>query len=189
MDNITLENLDFKKLLPEFMKKDITDMVLAEMVNNMMKMAVPDIEKLRIWDKIDELSEKQLDDLADYLNIGWYLYDASVDKKRLIIKSARKVHRHLGTVGAMEYVLSIYFEEAKVINWSKYGGKVRHYKIETYNQDIKTLKEEDFLRIIKKVGRVAAVLDEIVVYSTSSMNLNNVMRQQTASFETNEIVY
>ena len=104
MENITIKDADFAKILPEFMKNDITDMALAEMVNFVMEKIYPRIIKLSIWNQLENMDETELDQLADYLSISWYWYGATIEQKRKIIKDDRKVHRHLGTVWALQYV-------------------------------------------------------------------------------------
>ncbi|MGN9019898.1 phage tail protein [Lachnospiraceae bacterium HCP1S3_A10] len=189
MENITINDADFAKILPEFMKNDITDMALAEMVNFVMEKIYPRIIKLSIWNQLENMDETELDQLADYLAISWYWYGATIEQKRQIIKDARKVHRHLGTVWALQYVLTIYFGEAKIIEWPDYGGDYGHFKIETYNQDAINEKAEEFLKIVNLIKRTSATLDEIVVYASSSMDNYYIIKPHTTDFVTTEIAF
>ena len=189
MENITIKDADFAKILPEFMKNDITDMALAEMVNFVMEKIYPRIIKLSIWNQLENMDETELDQLADYLAISWYWYGATIGQKRQIIKDARKVHRHLGTVWALQYVLTIYFGEAKIIEWPDYGGDYGHFKIETYNQEAINEKAEEFLKIVNLLKRTSATLDEIVVYASSTMDDYYIIKPHTADFVTTEIEY
>lgn len=186
---ITIENLDFKQLLPSFMGTDVTDMVLAETVNYVIKQIYPQILKLRIWNQLEQMDEGELDNLADYLSISWYWHKATIKQKRMIIKDARKVHRHIGTVWALQYVLNIYFGEAKIIEWPDYGGAYGHFKIETYNQDAINKKAEEFLKIVNIVKRTSATLDEIVVYASGEMDNYYTIKPHTADFVSTEIEY
>lgn len=189
MKNITIKDADFAKILPEFMKNDITDMALAEMVNFAMKKIYPRIIKLSIWNQLENMDETELDQLADYLSVSWYWYGATIGQKRQIIKDARKVHRHLGTVWALQYVLTIYFSEAKIIEWPDYGGDYGHFKIETYNQEAINEKAEEFLKIVNLLKRTSATLDEIIVYASSTLDDYYIIKPHTADFVTTEIEY
>lgn len=189
MKNITIKDADFAKILPEFMKNDITDMALAEMVNFAMKKIYPRIIKLSIWNQLENMDETELDQLAGYLSVSWYWYGATIGQKRQLIKDARKVHRHLGTVWALQYVLTIYFGEAKIIEWPDYGGDYGHFKTETYNQEAINEKAEEFLKIVNLLKRTSATLDEIVVYASSTMDDYYIIKPHTADFVTTEIEY
>lgn len=161
MENITIENSDFSQLLPSFMKNDITDMVLAEMVNYVMERIYPRIIKLSIWNQTEHMDEGELDELADYLAISWYWHGAIITQKRQIIKDARKVHRHLGTVWALQYVLKIYIGNVKIVEWPSYNGDYGHFKIEADGLEAINKNIEEFVKIINLLKRTSATLDLI----------------------------
>lgn len=181
MDNITLENCDFKKLLPLWMRLDQTDASLAESMDTTTSEIINKTSMLSKWNDIDELPEERLDELAWELNISWYRYDASLKQKRNIIKNAKRVHRKMGTKWAIEQVLTCYFDESIILEWWQYGGEPGHFKIQTVNTATVNEDAEMFLAILDNVKRYSQVLDAIEVVSSSSLEVEYIIRPRTVN--------
>lgn len=167
---MTLETCLFKKLLPVFMRKDGANSAFSNYVDRFAH-EILDMSKLySVWNKIDDLTEEQLDELAWEKNITWYLYDANVEMKRQIIKGADEIKRHLGTKWALEQVVNIYFGSGEVKEWYEYsGGEPLHFKIRTTNTE--TIDEEAirFLKVVNTVKRQSAVLDVIEIIEAGQL--------------------
>lgn len=179
MDNISLESCDFKKLLPLWMREDATDASLAEFIDEVVKDLMERTKTMSKWGWTDYMTEEQLDKMAWEQNIVWYKYDASIKQKRDIVKNALKIHRKLGTKWAIEQVLTIYFSDAKILEWFEYGGIPGHFKIRTFNTETVDTDAEKFLKILNEVKRAGQVLDEIEVLSSSSMSVEYVITPRT----------
>ena len=164
-----LVNCVSSKLLPLFMRKDDFNRTLCQCIDEIVKELYALIQsKLRFWDTFDNMTEEQLDECADEFGIYWYKYDANIEQKRSIVKCARQVKRKLGTVWAVEYVLSIYFDTSDVIEYWKYGGEKRHFKVQVYNSETVNQDAEAFLKILNRIKRKAAILDYIEVMDIST---------------------
>ena len=61
---MNLSNLEFIKLLPQFMRNDPAVQGLAAGIDSIIPQLAAEIEKLSTWDRIDTLSEAELDELA-----------------------------------------------------------------------------------------------------------------------------
>ena len=96
-----LSNLDFLRLLPQFMRDDGAVKGLAVGINKLIPTLTASIERLSTWDHIDNLSESELDALAWELNILWYDTRASIDVKREVVRNSYKLYQHLGTKWAV----------------------------------------------------------------------------------------
>ena len=96
-----LSNLDFLRLLPQFMRDDGAVKGLAVGINKLIPTLTASIERLSTWDHIDNLSESELDALAWELNILWYDTRASIDVKREVVRNSDKLYQHLGTKWAV----------------------------------------------------------------------------------------
>lgn len=164
-----LSNLEFIKLLPQFMRNDDAVRGLAAGIDSIIPQLAADIEKLSTWDHIDELNEAELDDLAWELNIPWYNTNANIEIKRDLIKNSEKVHQHLGTKWAVENVVSSYFGEGHVEEWFEYGGEPGCFRIYTPNPSVVNEKLEDFMNILGKVKRASAKLDGIIITLAAEM--------------------
>lgn len=111
------------ELLPAFMQKDEADIALSKAVDELFKDPGSRAEQLRIWDKIDELPEAILDELAWELNIDWYKTSWNITQKRATIKNARLIKSHRGTNYAVEKLIESYLGIAKMYEWWEFNGK------------------------------------------------------------------
>lgn len=188
MENVTLDKLDFKSLLPSWMQNEKDDASLADSVTLQIPTIAEKIASLSKWDRVNQMEEDELDAMAYELNITWYRYSASLAKKREIVKNARKIHRKLGTKWALEYILTIYFDDAKVLEWFDYNGVEGHFKVETYNTATVDEDAEDFLRILDSVKKYSQILDAIEVTDTSSGVIDHVIVPHTGTAEKGIII-
>lgn len=162
MNNIKLDSIDFKQLLPGWMRKDATDGSLAESVSSYTHDMATSMVTLEKWTDaaVDAMSERYLDLLAQELNVTWYLYDAPIDQKRAIIKQARRTHWKIGTKWAIEQVLAIYFTSAGVLEWFDYDGESGHFKIVTEYPELYQ-NDETFIKVLNSVKRASQHLDGV----------------------------
>ena len=160
-----LSDLEFIKLLPEFMRDDSAIKGLASGVDVIIAGILPSIERLTTWDHIDELSEAELDELAWELNISWYSPGASIAVKRDLIKNSDRVHMILGTKAAVENVINSYFGDGYISEWFEYGGEPGHFKVISVNPSISGDNLTGFLSILDKVKRASAKLDSVSTVS------------------------
>ena len=85
MENITLSNCDFKKLLPLWMREDDTDKSLAESTDIVAREFASRAAGLSKWTDIKNMTEEQLDELAWELNVSWYQYNANIRQNRTLM--------------------------------------------------------------------------------------------------------
>lgn len=81
-----LDTLEFIKLLPDFMKDDGCIKALSESIDEIFRPVAQDLKKLSDWDRIDSMTESELDELAWECDISWYDKTADIDTKRNICK-------------------------------------------------------------------------------------------------------
>lgn len=166
-----LDTLEFLRLLPMFMREDLAVKGLASAID----MIIPDLEnsvkRLTTWDKIEELSEDELDALAWELNIMWYDKSANIDTKRDLILNSDKVYRHLGTKWAVENVIQSYFGDGYVKEWNEYDGDPGHFRVYSTNPTLNDERLTEFLNILSKIKRHSAELDSVVITLSGSMVL------------------
>ena len=142
-----IEELEFIRLLPDFMKKDDADKAFAEAVSIIVKELDAKIKLYSTWDKIDSMSTKELDMLAEELDVVWYDKNASKSVKRELIKQSDMIHAKLGTNWACLQVIEKYFGESKIEEWFDYDGQPGHFRITTLDQSIQNTKMNQFLEI------------------------------------------
>lgn len=110
-----ISELDFLHLLPAFMRDDEAVIALSGAVDKLF--GDLHVDTLSTWDRIDELTDAECDDLAWELDIDWYEDSLGIAEKRETIKLAQQIKRKRGTKWAVERVLSLYLGEGGVIEW------------------------------------------------------------------------
>lgn len=134
--SMKLENVEIVKLLPPWMRQDEANAALSRSASSLFQDPAKRIKQLRIWDKIDELDDEMLDELAWELNIDWYSSAMEISKKRATIKVAHLIMEKRGTKWAVEQLISAYFGTGYVKEWFEYGGDPYMFRVLTTNPDI-----------------------------------------------------
>lgn len=166
-----LTDLDFIRLLPQFMRNDDAVKGLAAGIGSIVPVLASSIEKLSTWDSIDDLTEEELDALAWELNVLWYDTGANIDVKRELIKNSDLVYKRLGTKWAVENVIKTYFGEGYIAEWFEYEGSPGHFRVYSSNPSLSNEKLNEFLNLLSKVKRATAKLDGIYITLTGAMPL------------------
>lgn len=167
-----LSNLEFIKLLPQFMRDDTAVQGLAAGIDSIVPGLAEALKRLSTWDHIDHLSESELDELAWELNILWYEKSANIDTKRDVIKNSDMVYQHLGTKWAVENVIKSYFGDGYIKEWFEYDGEPGHFTVYSSNPSLNDERFTEFLMLLDKVKRASAKLDEVVITLAGQMNLS-----------------
>lgn len=158
-----LKDLETSRLLPTWMRGDEVDLALAHGVDEAMRSAAPDLDLLGIWDALDALPEAYLDELAWALDIRWYDSGAPIETKRGLVANSDQVHRKLGTVAAVESVVSDYFGVGRVREWPEYGGLPHHFKVFTTDPSAVNENLVRFLDLLRKIKRLSSVFDGVQI--------------------------
>lgn len=179
-----LEQIDLVKLLPEFMRGDRANRGLAAGANIVLRDVATKAKLLTVWNRIDNMTDEQLDELAWELNVEWYKSTADIQTKRAIIKSSDKVHAKLGTKWAVEQIITDYFGSGAVREWWEYGGEPYHFKVFSTNPGLVNEHHEEFLAMLEVVKRKSAWLDAVIISLTGEMNIFAGVATHDLTFET-----
>ena len=94
MGGMKVSNMDFIKLLPAFMQDDEAAIALSKAVNKLIGEPGKRLATIRTWDKVDELTEAECNEMAWELDIDWYDSEGmSLTEKRNTIKLAQQIKR------------------------------------------------------------------------------------------------
>lgn len=184
---MTLNTLEFLRLLPRFMTDDLAVKALAGGIDELAPEIANACGILTTWDKINELSEEELDELAWELNILWYDTGANVQTKRELILNSDKVYKHLGTKWAVENVINTYFGDGYLREWFEYEGNPGYFRVYSTNPTVNNERLTEFLNILEKVKRHSAILEGIYITLTGEMKLSAGCQVHDTSFETHKI--
>lgn len=178
-----LKDIEFIRLLPQFMRDDDAVRGLAAGIDAIIPSLSASIETLSTWDHIDDLSEAELDDLAWELNILWYDLSAPIAVKRDLVKNSDKVWKHIGTKWAVENVIMTYFGEGHIEEWFEYGGEPGRFRIVAKNPSLAEETLLQFMNILNKVKRASAKLDGISIVLDGELNLSAGVAYHETGFE------
>ena len=166
-----LSDIEFIRLLPQFMREDEAVKGLAAAIDEIVPQLAASIALLPTWDCIDYLPESELDSLAEELNILWYNTGADIAAKRDIIKNSDKVYAHLGTKWAVESVIHSYFGDGYIEEWYEYGGDPGTFRVYSANPTLNNERLNEFLNLLEKVKRASAKLDSITITLSGELAL------------------
>lgn len=159
-----LDTLEFIKLLPDFMQNDGCIKALSASVDEIFRPAAQSLKKLSDWDRIDDMTESELDELAWECNITWYDKSADIEIKRNLCKNSDKIFMTRATVAAVEEVLSAYFSNATIReHFERDNGRPHYFKVETSDVSSYTDKLNLFLSVLEKTKRKSQWLETIVL--------------------------
>lgn len=158
-----LSDIEFIKLLPQFMRNDDAVRGLAAGIDQIVPKLAGSISLLPTWNSIDYLSSDQLDELAWELNIPWYDTTATLDIKRDVIRNSDKVYKHIGTKWAVENIIKTYFGDGYIMEWFEYEGEPGHFQVYSSNPSLNNERLTEFLDLLNKTKRASAKLDGITI--------------------------
>lgn len=166
-----LRNMEFERLLPQFMRGDLAVLGLSHGLDKIVRPESDRFKMLSTWDQIDNLSEEELDALSWELNTLWYDKDADIRVKRDLLKNSDKVYMHLGTKWAVENVISAVFGEGYIKEWFEYDGTPGYFRVYSTNPNITDSLLTKFMSILNKVKRHSSKLEGIFITLTGEMHL------------------
>ena len=171
-----LNETEMVKLLPAWMQEDGSDKGIATGCDIISRDAYARLKLLSRWDKIDQLSDAELDEMAWELNIQWYDSTAPIAAKRAVIRNSDRVYAKLGTPYAVEQIVADYFGTGEVREWYQYGGQPHHFKVLSDNPSLVNSNLDLFLKLLRTVKRRSSWLDAILICLTGEMFLYSGMR-------------
>ena len=150
MGGMKVSNIDFIRLLPAFMHDDEAAIALSKAVNTLINEPGSRIPSIRTWDKVDNLSEAECDELAWELDVDWYdSTGMSLEEKRNTIKLAQQIKRKRGTKWAVERLISAYFGEGYVVEWYETDDSPYTFVALTTNTHTDAHNFEKFVEAVK----------------------------------------
>ncbi len=115
--------------LPPPLRQDPSVAALAQAVADVLDRRRAEIDSVSLYARIDSLPEALLDILAYDFKVDWWDPNYSVEEKRRMLKDSWRVHRMLGTKGAVEMAIAAIYPGTAVEEWFQYGGEPYHFKL------------------------------------------------------------
>lgn len=162
---LTKENLLWS--FPLALNGDSSVAALADVTAGSLVARRPEIDRLSIYPRIDELPEALLDILAYDFKVDWYDYEYPIAAKRALIKGNILVHKRQGTVYATRSILDGLYPKSAMEEWFEYGGEPGCFRL---NVNVSNSAEEgavviysteEILRRISTAKRLSAHLEGV----------------------------
>lgn len=162
---LTKENL--LRSFPLALSGDGNVAALADVTADSLVARRPEIDRLTIYSRIDELPEALLDILAYDFKVDWYDYEYPIAAKRALIKGNILVHKRQGTVYATRSILDGLYPKSAMEEWFEYGGEPGCFRL---NVNVSNSAEEgavviysteEILRRISTAKRLSAHLEGV----------------------------
>ena len=165
MGGMRISELDFVRLLPAFMRDDEAVIALCKAVDTLIGEPAKRVSTIRTWDKIDELNEAELDELAWELDIDWYdSTGMGLEEKRETIKLAQQIKRKRGTKWAVEQLITAYFGGGSVSEWFERGEEPYTFVALTPNTAITEEDIEKFTAAVNAAKNARSHMAGVVYY-------------------------
>lgn len=168
-----LEDIQLEHLLPLFMRQDPSACAIAKVASEALQVVAKEIRKLSTFDALDLLNTAELDALAEELNVLWYDKALTDEQKRVLLLQSDQVYMRLGTVQAVEDVVTAVFGESKVEEFFTYGGNPHYFQIEVKAaSSLSAENEAKLLRMLNIVKRKSQWLERVYANTIGSLPLN-----------------
>lgn len=136
-------------------------------------------EVMLFWGDIENASSVVLDAMAAELDAPFYASDLPVEQKRSIIAASFAYNSRIGTVGAVQTILNAAFGGGEITEWSEYGGKPYHFKlnlpVDFGGKFISRALIENFYKMLEKAKNKRSKLDEFTIETIANLTLNIVV--------------
>ena len=165
-----LKEIDLKKLIPQFMRKDDFFSAFADAMSDMFQVEIEKVELISRVGKEENLSEEMLDEIAWENNLFWYFKDEPIEVKRKNIKNYRKVLNSLGTPAALYSILTDIYSNADLQDSFNYPDDYEVHEFGVLVKKLESFSEENKNRLIKRINdvkRASQKLKEIFFYDSS----------------------
>lgn len=164
MSEMKVEELDFLRMLPTFMRDDPVIVESARKVEEHIKTLTDRLPAMSNHRGVDFMNESELDELAWEEDVDWYDSAADIEAKREMLRFAALIKAKRGTEYSVVEILKAHFGSGWVKEWFSYGGKPFHFKVFTSNPQVIQEQYDKFMAEVKLSKNARSVLDTVGFY-------------------------
>lgn len=192
-------NFGLLELQTSYLQQDPTIQALCAAFTPYLKDINNSIKLANLYERIGELDENVIDELAWQFHVDFYDYKLPIEKKRTLIKMSPKLHKIKGTPQAIIDAATTIFGRTKLKEWFEYGGEPYYFKLDidvtetgASPDQLKKLdslinaykNERSWLEVLNiflstignlNVGIISIDSEEIAVYPWSPKNINSII--------------
>lgn len=160
-----IDEATMQAIIPRFMWEDSTVKGFCKAADVIFSEVIKKLPLVNIKEKLEMLTEEDLDYIAKIENITWYDTAYIRSKKEKIIRNFEENCFILGTKTAVKNVTSEIFGENKIREWFEYGGEEKHFNVYTdFIGDIRKAVS-DYEKRIEDVKSFRSLLDDITFFN------------------------
>lgn len=156
-----IDKTNLIELVPGWMREDGADKALAAALDILLSEPGSRAQDLRTWDRLENLSEAELDEIAWELGIDWYDSTMPKDTKVSTIRSSGEIQSRRGTKQAVQQLVDAVFGGGEVLEWFEYDGEPYYFKVKLVNSPVDEASLKKFYKKIDTVKSARARLDEV----------------------------
>lgn len=155
--------------LPVSLREDPKMVALAEAVSAALVRSREEIDRVSIYPSIDQLDEALLDILAHDFKVDWWDGEYTLEEKRRTLASSWRVHKILGTKGAVETAIRAIYPHTKVAEWFEYGASPYHFKLDinVTGDEMDSAKQKRVLARLEYYKNLRSHLDGVTYFMES----------------------
>lgn len=133
MAKMKITDVDFLRLLPNFMRDDPYNIALAKLLNKYSAEISSNVQYLPVWNQIQKMPLDWLEELAYEYDADFYDSSATDEKKAELLKETLRLKAKRGTYNATDRLLDIYLGKGFMQEWYEYDGEPYTFRIFTTN--------------------------------------------------------
>lgn len=156
---IELKEAQITDSLPSWLSDETNVKALSYAASRQMKKLLAYSDAAKVYADVMKCSHAVLDILAFELQIPMYKDSYPLDTKRRMVLNGLVYWLRMGTVGAMEDLLSDVFSDAVIKEWFNYGGEAGHFMIDLGGYRVTQADVDKFIKNLDTFKRLSAHLD------------------------------
>lgn len=182
-------DVDLLKLIPVFMRKDSFNIYLSIYLNSIIQNASKNINKLSIWNTIDELNDEECDIVAKELNLDFYRVSETLTEKHFKLKTGIQTKMSFCTKTSLQKALETYYRDAwnmEIIEWFEFDGKPFHFKIFATipeSQPVNQSVLDDIKLQVERFKNMRSILDEVLLVKQYNKVISSVAVEAASYYE------
>ena len=166
--NFIYDVTNIRDLAPSILSKEYRA-ILTVIDALIAKHVVSNIEYLEFLERIDSMSEWELDFVAKELSVDFYDFTMTLEEKRKACKQSFNIHALKGTNRAVQNALNIFYDNSRILEFPEFDGPAGTFQIEIRGNSDKNL--EKLINRIEVVKKKSQHLIGISFRSTTENNL------------------
>jgi len=166
-----LETTSLLGILPPNLRSDPNISAAAKAIDVELQAITISIRKLSYFDRLDELTDEETDELAWQFHVDFYDPSLPLEQRRELVKNSFAWHRRKGTPSAIEELIATLFGDGRVEEWWQFGGDPYTFRVITSNASVTTDLAQEFIAALNSVKNIRSHLESVIIEASESMDL------------------